>query len=150
VLKALLAEEVCGRNRSALTTRRTRGVSRRQNLRRLNDPIQRDTTPNRDELGGLGKATRVNPDRPPVYDDPQRLQKPDPDHPDNTAVDHFPNSRMDDPPDEVQRLLIGYGVALDVAERLPALIPMASRPRRWRVFGPLRRFLRPTVGTRSW
>jgi hypothetical protein len=51
--------------------------------------------------------------------------------------------------DEVRRLLIGYGVALDAADSLPALVRVASRPRRWRAFDRFRCLPRPTVGTSS-
>jgi hypothetical protein len=50
---------------------------------------------------------------------------------------------------EVRQLLLAYEIALDAADSLPWLVRIASRPRRWTVFEPLRRLPRPTVGTSS-
>jgi RDD family len=47
----------------------------------------------------------------------------------------------------VQRLLIGYGVALDTAAGLPALVRIATRPRPRSIFDALRFLPRPTIGT---
>jgi hypothetical protein len=51
--------------------------------------------------------------------------------------------------EEVRQLLLAYEIALDTADSLPRLVRIASRPRRWTLFEPLRRLPRPTVGTSS-
>ena len=51
------------------------------------------------------------------------------------------------PADAVQRLLVGYGSALDTADSLPLLVRIATRPRRRKLFDGLRFFPQPTVGT---
>jgi hypothetical protein len=49
--------------------------------------------------------------------------------------------------EEIRTLLRAYAVALDAAESLPPLVRIASRPRRWTLFEPLRRLPRHTIGT---
>ena len=51
------------------------------------------------------------------------------------------------PADAVERLLVGYGSALDTADSLPLLVRIATRPRRRKLFDGLRFFPQPTVGT---
>jgi hypothetical protein len=49
--------------------------------------------------------------------------------------------------DAVRRLLIGYGIAVDTAVALPALVRIATRPRPRSIFDALRFLPRPTMGT---
>lgn len=68
-----------------------------------------------------GAGTSINVGSPTLYDDSRPLGSPY--HRDYTAADDSVKSDVGEPPpaEELRRLLIGYGVALDAAWLPPAM-----------------------------